>query len=309
VNHNSPRTLLEPLGTFFEMEQAQVSNDSSHAYSGPPSSDVGMSIAHHFDEFRRQKRPFDVAFAAAVPASPALHAASARVSGFRIGHHCCRICKTLLPATSFYPSNLKRSTFYCKSCCNAKKQANTQCHRARLIKGTIPPVIDHANCEQGPADPGAVASLQAAAATHRGHGTDNQLAGPAHAALKMLNRLRRMCARPSECGLRLVLPNPVSLNFDAKVARQLLLWWNSTSALGPAPEGNHEMCFVPWLPQLDQRSLTALQPWEVIPVTRVQARRLTSTPPDLWMQLLDPAAAAHVVTKSAELKRIILGEA
>jgi len=120
-----------------------------------------------------------------------------------------------------------------------------------------------------------------------------------------------MCARPSECGFRFVLPNPVSLNFDVKVARQLLLWWNSTSALGPttgddARDHVHELRFIPWLPQQGEDPMEALQPWEVIPVTRMQARRLTSTPTHLWMELLEPSAVAHVIARSAELKRVIL---
>jgi hypothetical protein len=102
-----------------------------------------------------------------------------------------------------------------------------------------------------------------------------------------------------------VLLNPISLNFDVKVARQLLLWWNSTSALGPTTEGDHELRFIPWLHQ-QQDDPSLLQPWEVIPVTRMQARRLTSTPTHLWMEMLQPSAVAHVIARSAELKRVIL---
>ena len=302
------------------MEQAQASSHPSHGQA--PSSDVplGMSIARHFDEFRRLKRPFDVAFAAAVPASSTAINALASVSGFRIGHHCCKICKTLLPVTSFYPSHLKRSVFYCKTCCNAKKQASMRTARERLTKcNAVAPIsLAMASDEHGTLNLAPCALPRPGAADKHDDVAekDKPVAVPADAALKMLNRLRRMCARPSQCGLRLILPNPVSLNFDVKVARQLLLWWESTSALGgpaaaaSAIEDDHEMRFVPWLSQLDQlQSLTALQPWEVIPVTQMQARRLTSTPPHLWMQMLDPAAAAHIMTRCTELKRVILGDA
>jgi len=102
------------------------------------------------------------------------------------------------------------------------------------------------------------------------------------------------------------------LDFDVKVARQLLLWWNSASALTvpstPATEVGHayELRFVPWLCQPRDNPSQPLQPWEVIPVTREQARRLTSTPSHLWMELLEPAAVAHIVAKSSELQRVIL---
>jgi hypothetical protein len=291
------------------------------------SSTVGRNIAHHFDEFRRYKRSSMASAArratATAPDTSSLSftdnaPASVSVSGFRPTLHCCRTCHTLLPVTCFYPSNLKRFTFYCKTCCVAKKHAST--HKARRNKSDASTAaLASTSPDEHATAAGAPVSLPGAAAIAIGarHGAEHDaghdlVAGPAtDAALKMMNRLRRMCARPSECGFQLVLPSPVSLDFDVKVARQLLLWWNATSALGSSTAEDHELRFVPWLPPGQQRDdpTKPLQPWEVIPVTRVQARRLTSTPPDLWMQLLDPAAAAHVVTKSAERKRIILGEA
>ena len=253
---------------------------------------VGSNIAHHFDEFRRQKR--------SLFASPVLNrdpGNASLVPGFRDTHHCCRLCLTLLPATSFYPSNLKRSTFYCKTCCVAKSQAST--HKA---KDSAAASVTGQNVQA--TDAAAFVSIESPlslTAVDRRHGPASQ----SDPALKMLNRLRRMCARPSECGFRFVLSNPISLNFDVKVARQLLLWWNSTSALGPTTEGDHELRFIPWHKE-DPSS--PLQPWEVIPVTRMQARRLTSTPTHLWVELLQPSAVAHVITRSAELKRVILGD-
>ena len=252
---------------------------------------VGSNIAHHFDEFRRQKR--------SLIAPPVLNREPGNVSsvsGFRDTHHCCRLCLTLLPATSFYPSNLKRSTFYCKTCCVAKASTHKGTHKAKdraaaLVAGENVQATDAAAF---------VSIASPLTAVDRRHGSASQ----ADPALKMLNRLRRMCARPSECGFRFVLSNPISLNFDVKVARQLLLWWNSTSALGPTTEGDHEVRFIPW--HKEDPSLP-LQPWEVIPVTRMQARRLTSTPTHLWMELLQPSAVTHVTTRSAELKRLILG--
>jgi len=106
----------------------------------------------------------------------------------------------------------------------------------------------------------------------------------------------------------MMLPSPVSLDFDVKVARQLLLWWDTTSALSPTTDrqDDQELRFLPWLFEPREDPKKPLQPWEVIPVTRVQSRRLTSTPTHLWAELLEPSAVAHVVAKIAELRRVIV---
>ena len=323
-----PLPIGSPIISLAIDSDADVQMRSTDIAANSSTVTVGQHIAHHFDEFRRYKQS-SMANAAhryrvmATGSASVLDTTSSSVtditpapvpvSGFRATLHCCRTCKILLPATSFYPSNLKRFTFYCKTCCVAKKHASTR--KTRLITGVAAASTSTLPDTRAPD----VSLPDTTAGAHRYHGAEHDsdpaaLAGPTIAAdtctaLKMLNRLRRMCARPSECGFRLVLPSPVSLDFDVKVARQLLLWWNATSALGFTTEEDHELRFVPWLLQHRSDSTQPLQPWEVIPVTRMQARRLTSTPPHLWMQLLDPAASAHIMTKSAELKRIISGHA
>jgi len=315
---------------------------------------VGKSIAHHFvDEFRRYKwARISTASAAShthraattLPPQPTTASIAdvdvktpcpppATVSGFRATLHCCRICKTLLRATSFYPSNLRRSTFYCKTCCNSKKQAGKR--RARLnsnesagstatatvsavapasslspVSGTAAEAITPLPSLAGTAamDDRTRGATRAAERHNLPPAAAGSAPGPSDHALNMMNRLRRMCARPSECGFRMVLPSPVSLDFDVKVARQLLLWWNTTSALSPTTDrqDDQELRFLPWLFEPREDPTQPLQPWEVIPVTRVQSRRLTSTPTHLWAELLEPSAVAHVVAKIAELRRVIV---
>lgn len=144
------------------MEHTQASNSRQFAIGSPIISveaefrssnnivnpnDVGLIIAHHFDDFRRQKRSHiashnvTAAEGGSLSASPEpeiVHASA--VPGFRDTHHCCRLCRTLLPATSFYPSNLKRSTFYCKTCCVAKSQAST--HKSQSKESAAAPTAN-----------------------------------------------------------------------------------------------------------------------------------------------------------------------
>jgi hypothetical protein len=257
---------------------------------------VGLSIAHHFGEFRRQRRSPMIAANSAVSAPGAGVSA---VSGFRDSHYCCRSCKTLLPATSFYPSSLKRSMFYCKTCCVAKSHANIQKAKESGDRtGASVPAANHRNKRNAAAVSSTV--ILSTADESLAPGRSNQL------ALRMLNRLRRMCSRPSKCGFRLVLSNAIALNFDVKVARELLLWWNSTSALGPTTKGDQELRFIPWLHRSTEDQSSPLQPWEVIPVTPMQARRLTSTPIHLWLELLEPSAVTHVTARIGELRRVML---
>ena len=280
-----------PFGSPILLFDADLRNPGNN--STVSSNAVGLSIAHHFGEFRRQRRSPMIA----VNSAPG--AGVFAVSGFRDSHHCCRLCKTLLPATSFYPSSLKRSTFYCKTCCVTKSHANIQKAKESSYRTGAPVPAKNPRNKRNAA---AVSSTVILSTVDEGlaPGRSNQL------ALRMLNRLRRMCSRPSECGFRLVLSNAIALNFDVKVARELLLWWNSTSALGPTTEGDQELRFIPWLHRSTEDQSSPLQPWEVIPVTPMQARRLTSTPTHLWLELLEPSAVTHVTARIGELRRVML---
>jgi len=330
VRHKRPRSnevvglddgpdVVVTVASSHEPSFAQHSEHGSSGNSSPASE--GLRIVDHFHAFQRQKRARIALHAAAEEenvierkdvneAKEDLDSAQGSTdvgisvpAGFRSTHHCCRLCRTLLPAACFYPSSLKRCAFYCKACSVVKNRANTatRVHKQKAQQNqrqqqvlSSDSVADHA---MGSED------MVRAVST--------SISTPQDTAMKMLNRLRRMCARPSACGLRLVLSTPVALNFDVKVARQLLLWWNSCSALGQDPAStnrtatcNDGLRFIPW----NKNDSLPLQPWEVIPVTRLQARRLTSTPPFLWKDLLEPSALAHAANRNAELRQMLTGE-
>ena len=182
---------------------------------------------------------------------------------------CVATCCRQPPSTS----NLKRSAFYCKACSVAKEsrshdsQARALDPRSRRATGEF---------------------------SHSSRSPCRSSPGPAQRGAQDAESTRRMCARPSGCGFRSILSDAVSLNFDVKVAKDLLLWWNSTSAFATATEPaaatedtttDHELRFIPWR---KEDTSSPLQPWEVIPVTRLQARRLTSTPAHLWQNSCSP---------------------
>ena len=300
--------ILEQLGS---PNYADSISQDMHAHADPTvtvaaPAQVGLIVAHHFEQYQRQKQSHLRTAAQtphAVTRSPHDHNTNLdpapAVSGFRGSHHFCRLCSQMLPVASFYPSNLKRGAFYCKACSTAKYRSQTASKRAKLQ-------LPSSEINNDP-------TLQL---KKRPSAADPDRSSKSDTALKMLNRLRRMCARPSACGFRTILPAAVSLNFDVKVAQDLLLWWRYTSALTSdtadhdvgqvLKPSDEELRFIPWLPQQRPDPSSPLQPWEVIPVTRLQASRLTSTPSHLWAELLEPAAVARVVAKTAELQSVIL---
>ena len=199
--------------------------------------------------------------------------------GFLSAALCCTVCHEMKPASAFYASNLRRSVFYCKQCSAAKSRA---------------------------------AKRPAAAAAAPARSRDTSVA-----ADNLLDRLRRMCARPQECGLRQLLQQPISLDFDVRVARMLLPVWNDQSALSlsssqqqqqqqqePSPSSapSQALRLLPWFKQ----DALPLQPWEVIPLTRAEARRLCAIPLHLWERCLQPECVAAINSKLADLKRMLL---
>jgi hypothetical protein len=204
--------------------------------------------------------------------------------GFLSAACCCTVCHEIKPASAFYASNLRRSVFYCKQCSAAKSKAAKR------------------------------PAVAAAAAPARSRKTST-------AADNLLDRLRRMCARPQECGLRQLLQQPISLDFDVRVARMLLPVWNDRSALsltsvqqqqqhqqqqleGQPPLPSLALRLVPWYKQ----DMLPLRPWEVIPLTRAEARRLCAIPLHLWERCLQPECVAAINSKLAALKRMLLDE-
>lgn len=292
--------------------------------------DSESSIADLLQTFRRHKRMRiemhpDVATTQVVPRPESDHEVMSDVNvqvdsngpfpdmpGFLSTHLCCTVCHAIKPVASFYPSNIRRSAFYCKDCSKTKMKMNSKLHLNSLA---VP----------------LVAVKQ------------KQTVWRKDTALKMLDRLRRMCARPATCGLRRVVLQPISLGFDGKIARKLLEWWQQKSALSSPVmnddtsdvatrtivtsstssvvaaseldsaveivdrehpyhhEPDMQLRFIPW----QKIDALPLQPWEVIPVTRAQARRLTAIPKHLWKDCLDPTIVDCINNRLEELKRLI----
>lgn len=96
----------------------------------------------------------------------------------------------------------------------------------------------------------------------------------------------------------------------------LLPVWNDRSALsvsstrqqqqqqqqGPSPSSAPALRLLPWFKQ----DALPLQPWEVIPLTRAEARRLCAIPLHLWERCLQPECVAAINSKLADLKRMLL---
>jgi hypothetical protein len=187
----------------------------------------------------------------------------------------CTRCHQMLPVSSFYPSNLRRSVYYCKICCQAQKKTKLNDRTNRFLD-----VIQKTDLDPPPRPSTDVAE-------------------------RMLNRLRRMCARPNKGSFKLLLLNPVRLGFGIRMARQLLAFWNNQSALpdNTATSTNDKLqrLALRWIPW-NKTDTAPLQPWEVIPVTRQQARRLCAIPLHLWPDCLQPAVINEIEERVSRLK-------
>lgn len=186
---------------------------------------------------------------------------------------CCTVCNCVLPASSFYPSNLRRSAFYCKTCCRQQAQA----HRD-LKKRRAPAPLDDSDSTRH---------------------TRSESKRTEH----MLNRLRRMCAKPEKGGFRKLLTQPVSLGFGARMSRRLLAFWCHRSALSAAAAPPEALRWLPWT-----SSSSVLQPWEIVPVTRQESRRLCAIPRHLWKDCLQPDVNAGVEAKLIALQRVLISD-
>jgi hypothetical protein len=236
---------------------------------------------------QQQQQP-SVEQAAAAVAAPAYDA-----SGFSQQTCFCTKCRTLKSIGEFYASCLRRGAFYCKPCVRIQRAAS-------VAKATV-----------------ALTTRKTASATllemHRS-------CPPQHedAVVLMLNRLRRTYRQMGG----------TELGFIAGLTRRILAFWNHTSALGGPEEtqesgGNLKQATEEEKEQRDgskqptpARELMVwlhkhhvhepLQPWEVLPVTHTQWKRLRSMPREVWPQFLKLALVAHADARLAELKRRML---
>jgi len=218
---------------------------------------------------------------------------------------CCTICDQMLPPSSFYPSNLQRSAFYCKACC--RKQVLALARQRKLQTLATQPESD--NTVTSHCGPALSSSTVASPIRPR---RQTQLPGSdafvAKKTANMVNRLRRMCARPDKAGFRKLLAHPVGLGFGVRVARKLLAFWQHQSALsGDGPTDYSQLCLLPWTTHVlkQDRDLT---PWDIIPVTRQECRRLCSIPRQLWQDCFQPGVYVGVETKLANLHRTLQQE-
>ena len=225
---------------------------------------------------------------------------TASQSAFANNTFCCTICDRLLPPSSFYPSNLQRSAFYCKACCRRQVQALAQQRKLQALATQADNTSDR---ELVPSS-----SICAKATTPIPPKGQTQPGGDAFVAKKtahMVNRLRRMCARPDKTGFRKLLPHPAGLGFGVRVARKLLAFWQHQSALsGDGPTDYSQLCLLPWNAHMLKQDQD-LTPWDIIPVTRQECRRLCSIPRQLWQDCFQPGVYACVEAKLANLQRAL----
>lgn len=217
---------------------------------------------------------------------------------FTSNTHCCTLCNLVLPSSSFYPSNLQRSAFYCKGCC--RKQAKTQAQKRRApalacaVASGSPTADPSSNLDDTP--PFSTASSLSIQNRH--------CASESKRSENMLNRLRRMCARPQNGGFRKLLGQPIGLGFGVRMTRKLLAYWRHRSALSAHSNPEFDVLTLCWLPWKSPGSST-LQPWEIIPVTRRESRRLCAIPRHLWQGCLLPDVFSGVEGKLADLQRVL----
>lgn len=213
----------------------------------------------------------------------------------------CRTCRQVKALSEFYPSHIKRTVYRCKQCCRSKSRSHTE------VAMSEPPATSNLNSESA----------------------DNSVPRqpkPMDAAVYMLDRLRRMCARPEASCLRYMLSQHKSIAFDSRVARQVLQFWQWKSALHiddaasntvshcaansestrPGGDQREVLRFLPWGPCTTLGSGDGLQPWEVIPLTNVQARWLAGIPPHLWSECMEPGSMEGITRKLRELRQLVL---
>lgn len=83
----------------------------------------------------------------------------------------------------------------------------------------------------------------------------------------------------------------------------MLQFWQFQSAIPVgtvtlANESTNQLRWIPWKPCATE----ALSPWEVVPVTRQQARRLCKIPPHLWADCLQTDTYRAIETNLTRLK-------
>ena len=209
---------------------------------------------------KRKREIGDLSEGGSVAKRPRPTHPTSAIAGFDSDNSFCTVCKTVKPIDEFFFSYVQRNVYYCKPCCAIKQK--TQRKRELTPAGSI---------------------------------------DPQRRAALMLKSLRRLCTRPwpavdvsdSVAPLNLSL----AAEFDARVTLQVLDFWHDTSALSLSsipeqvgPANTVALQLVPWY----KVSSLPLQPWEVIPVTRVQARRLADIPYSLWDACLKSELSADV---------------
>lgn len=283
------------------------------AAAGPASGDAAPLVARNGGS-KRQREPESAADATEQPASKharnatSLHHGEVRQAGFDPHNSFCTVCKTVKPSVDFFSSYLHRNLFYCKSCCAIKAKAQNK----------------HAK------------NRPSAAAARSGD--------PRHQAALMLQALRRLCSHPwpsvdhhesdgpsranldtqplvddvqredSDFDIDVVASEStqhpklqLSEIFDARTVRDILHYWRNTSALGNDSNISTDnsgksppLVLVPWF-KLDAKPL---KPWELIPVSRSQARRLADIPYRMWKLCLQRELFAETTARLEQLRSL-----
>lgn len=192
----------------------------------------------------------------------------------------CTRCKQMVPTSMFYPSSLRRGVYYCKTCCRSKR---TTAGASELLQ-----------------------SSDSAINLKRVHARQSD------AATIMLNRLRRMCSKPQNCGFKHILPYSIAIGFGVRQSRTMLAAWKNQSAVPSETlalmssrsscAGSDRLRWIPWKKTNNQ----PLQPWEVVPLTRTQAFQLSKIPPHLWSECLPAILIHEIEAKLATIQEIIV---
>ena len=207
--------------------------------------------------------------------------------------HYCAVCKEILPASSFYPSYMQRHLACCKECARAK-QIEHKRRQAEIVK-IHPTRPDHTR--------------------------------------SMLEQLRRRCSQSSHLeGSH----KPLIVGFDVKVARPLLAFWKwqsalrietsrcrrrtaaalesescdridnslSTSAPQPLTGSSEPLRWIVWA----KNDLLPIEPWEVIPVTHMQALQFRNVPIAMRLRLLPNEMVQQIALRLEQLQVICTSE-
>lgn len=227
---------------------------------------------------------------------------AATAAGFNPRICFCTLCQALKPSDDFFPSYLRRNVNYCKSCCLAKAKAYKNRPKKRANSRTTPvnrtPQRQaelalkalHRLCAHPwlPAvtEPHNQAPMAAAVITNdTGVATQPAPAAAAHAAT----------AHRGVHGLTL------SVGFGTGAARKILEFWRGASALSSLDarlEDSATLQLIPWF-KLDA---SPLQPWEIVPMTRMQARRLADVPYRMWAACLQDDLCVRIEERLQQFK-------